>query len=201
MRSRTAEAEEGLRLREQVVLQGLAVLVQRVRGAVQAVQIHGLVVEADQLAQGRALLQPGVRGELAARVGHAGDDVAHGRGDLRSVQAELGELVLEGATAHHRQRRMLDSHAARAHQIEGIEVDLLVAARLERIRPGCLGGRDARRRGAQRNQLRCIALRQSLGRLGQRRIEQGALTPQQLNRSVWPGPATPPWANRSDSPG
>jgi len=41
---------------EKVVLQSLAVLVQRVRGAVQAIQIHRLEVDADQLAEPRALL-------------------------------------------------------------------------------------------------------------------------------------------------
>lgn len=177
---RLAEAEDRLRLCEQVVLQGLAALVQRVRGTVQAVQVHRLEVEADQIAQARALLQPRVRCELAARMGHATDDVAHGRGNLRAVQAELGELVLEPALAHHRQCRMLDADAARAHQIEGVEIELLVAARLARVRHGCLGGRDARSRGPQRNQLRRIALRQGLARLGQRRIEQGVLTAQQL---------------------
>ena len=49
---RLAEAEDRLSLREQVILQGLAVLVQRVRGTVQAVQIHRLEVEPDQLTQG-----------------------------------------------------------------------------------------------------------------------------------------------------
>ena len=88
------EAEDRLRLREQVVLQGLAVLVQRVRGTVQAVQIHRLEVEVDQLAQRRALRQPRVRGQLAARVRHAANDVAHGGGDLRAVQAQLTQLVL-----------------------------------------------------------------------------------------------------------
>ena len=70
--------------------------------------------------------------------------------------------------------RMLDAHAARAHQIEQIEIDLLASARLAGVRPGGLTGRDARRRGLHRDQLRRIALRQSLGRLGQRCIEQGA---------------------------
>ncbi len=177
---RLAEAEDRLRLREQVVLQGLAMLVQRVRGAVQAVQIHRLEVEADQLTERRALLQPRVRRELTAWMGHAADDVAHGRGNLRAVQAELGELVLEPALAHHRQRRMLDPHAARAHQIERVEIDLLVSPRLARVRLGRFTGRDACSRGPQRNQLRRIALRQGVARLGHRRIEQGALTLQQL---------------------
>ena len=113
-------------------------------------------------------------------MGHAGDDVAHGCGNLRAVQAELGELVLEPALAHHRQRRMLDPHAARAHQIEGVEIDLLVSPRLARVRLGGFKGRDACSRGPQRNQLRRIALRQGVARLGHRRIEQGALTLQQL---------------------
>ena len=71
---------------------------------------------------------------------------------------------------------MLDAHAARAHQIERVEIDLLVAARLARVRLGGLPGCEARRRRPHRDQLRRIALRQSLGRLGQRRVEQGALT-------------------------
>ena len=80
-----AKAEDRLRLGEQVVLQGLAVLVQRVGCAVQAVEVHRLEVEVHQLAQGRALRQPGVRGQLAAGVDHPANDAAHGSGNLRAV--------------------------------------------------------------------------------------------------------------------
>jgi len=121
-----------------------------------------------------------VRGQLAAGVGHAGDDVAHGGGDLRAVQAQRAELVLEPALAHRRQRRMLDPHAARAHEVQGIEIDLLVSARLARVRLGGRSRRDARRRGPQRDQLRRVALRQGLARIGQRCIEQGPLAAHQF---------------------
>ena len=96
-----------------MLLQGIAVLVQRIRGAVQAVQVHRLEVEADQLAQARGVLQPGVRGQLAAGLGHAPDDVAQGCGNLRTVHtakrirrdsftsvAEL-ELAIDLYIAHH----------------------------------------------------------------------------------------------------
>ena len=156
------EAEDRLRLGEQVILQGLAVLVERVRGPVQAVQIHRLVVVADQLTERRALLQPGVRGQLAAGVGHAANDVAHGGGDLHPVQAQFGQLVLKPALAHRRQRRMLHAHAAWAHQIERVEIDLLIPPHLVGVGLGRSGGREGGRRRLQRNQLRGVALRQGL---------------------------------------
>jgi len=74
---------------------------------------------------------------------------------------------------------MLDAHATRAHQIEVIEIDLLIAAWLARVRLGGSGGRDARSRGLPRDQLRRIALRQCLAHSRHRRVKQRALTAQQ----------------------
>ena len=86
------EAEDRFGFGEKMVLQGLAVLVQRVRGAVLAVlavQVHRLEVAVDQLTQSRAPLQPGVRGQLAAGLRHAANDVAHGGGDRCTEQRAL----------------------------------------------------------------------------------------------------------------
>jgi hypothetical protein len=77
-----AEPEDRLRLGKQVILQGFAVLVQRVRCAVKTAQFHRLEVKADQLAKRRVLLQPRVRGQFASRTGHAANDVAYRRGNL-----------------------------------------------------------------------------------------------------------------------
>ena len=74
---------------EQATLQGPPVFVQRIRGAVQATQVHLLKIVANEFTQARGVLQPGVRGQLAARLGYACDDIAHGRSDLLAVQAQL----------------------------------------------------------------------------------------------------------------
>ena len=169
-----------MRLGEQVVLQGLAVFVQRGRGTVQAVAVHRLEVIADQLTQGRALLMPCGRGQPAAGMRHAANDVAQDGSDLHPPQAQLSELVLRAALAHRPEGRVLYAHAALAHQLEGAEIDLLVSAKLTRIRLDGGGPRDACRRGLERDQLRHIALRQRLARIRQRCIEQGALAAQQL---------------------
>ena len=189
-----AQAEQRAGLAEQVLLQGLTVLVQRVRGAVQAVQIHLPEIEIDQLAQRRCVLQPGVRGELAARMGHARDDVAHCGGDLRAVQAQLRELVFKTALAHRRQRGVFDAHAARVYQLKRVKIDLLVAqglagftGRADMGLGGGLGGGSRRERcghyghcghcaqawhgGLARDDLGCKALRKSLYFFRQARIQ------------------------------
>jgi hypothetical protein len=193
--------EHRARLAEQVLLQGLTVLVQRVRGAVQAVQVHSFEVVVNELAQARGVLQPGVRGQLTARLGHARDDVAHCGGDLWAVQAQLAELVFKAALAHRRQRGVLHAHAARIDQLERVEIDLLVASDLA----GCQGrpawglGSGCRRRchwwcrryrgrcSAQaghwalaRNELGCEALCEVLHRFGQRGIEYRVLPTHQF---------------------
>ena len=141
------------------------------------------------LNQSRAPLQPGVRGQLAAGLRHAANDVAHSGGDLQAVQVQLGELVLQTALAHRRQRGMLHAHAARAHEFDGIEIDLLVSTRLVGANPGSIpgaslagggSGGDAGRRGLHRDQLRRIASRQRLRVIRQRCTEQRTLTAHQL---------------------
>ena len=179
-RDRLAQAEQRLGLCKQVLLQGHAVPVQRVRGPVQAAQIHRLEVKAQQLAQPRVLLQPSVAGQLAARAGHAGDDVAHGRGDLRRVQPQLDKLGLKPALAHRRQPRVLHPHAARAHQFQRVQIDILEAlniapARRQRWRASTIAGRRA-----QGQQLRGIALRQYLAFIGQHGIGHSGLAMQQI---------------------
>ena len=114
-----------------------------------------------------------MRGQLAAGVGHAANDVAHRSRNLRPVQAELAQLDFQAALAHDRERRMFDAHATRAHEVQRIEIDLLVSAGLTRVSlgggggsvGGSVGGGGARRGGLQRNQLRRIASRQSLARI------------------------------------
>ena len=68
-----------------------------------------------------------MRGQLAARLGHVGDYVAHGRSDLRTVQTQLLALVLQAALAHCRQRSVLHAHAARIDQLQRVQIDLLLA--------------------------------------------------------------------------
>ena len=121
-----------------------------------------------------------MRGQLAAGTRHAANDVAQDGSDLHPPQAQLSELVLQAALAHRPEGRVLYAHAARAHQLEGVEIDLLVSAKLTRIRLDGGGPRDACRRGLERDQLRRIALRQRLARIRQRCIEQAALAAQQL---------------------
>jgi hypothetical protein len=77
---------------------------------------------------------------------------------------------------------MLHAHAARAHQLQGIQIDLLKVFGIARAagRTGRLGRRDAGRRGLQGDQLRGVALRQGLARVREGRFDQGALTTHQL---------------------
>ena len=56
-------------LRIQGGMAGLTVFVQHVRRSAEAVQVHPLEVNVDQLAQGGGLLQPGMRGQFTGRLG------------------------------------------------------------------------------------------------------------------------------------
>ena len=90
---------------------------------------------------------------------------------------------------------MLQADAARTHQLQGVEIDLLEALGIGRAIGGSAGRTcgtsgmsgmsslsscDAGRRRLQGDQLSGVALSQGLARLGQARLDQGALTTHQL---------------------
>jgi len=157
---RLAEAEDRLRLREQVSCKASRCLYSASEARYRRFQIHRLEVEADQLTERRALLQPRVCREFTTRMGHAARTMLPTAAAICGRFSRARRAGLEAALAHHRQRRMLDADAAWAHQIERVEVDLLESARLAWVRHRCFGARDARGRRSQRNQLRRIAMRQ-----------------------------------------
>ena len=100
--------------------------------------LQRLIVRHTDILGTRGVLQPGVRGPLAAGLGHARDDVANSRSDLRSVQTERAEFVFEATLAHRLQRGLLHAHAARIHQFQRVQVDLLITCQ-----SACFIGRAA----------------------------------------------------------
>ena len=149
---------------KQVILQGVTVLVQRVRDSVQAVQVHRLEIKVDQLTQRRALLQPRVGGQFTARMGHPANDVANCGGDLGAIEAKFTELVFKAAQSHGGQRRVLNTDTARAHQLNRLDVDFVEP--LTVFGQFCLGHRRiANGLCLARYELRGIALRHGLNSL------------------------------------
>ena len=112
-------------------LDRLAMLHQRVRGAVELHRTDGLEVDAEQLAEAAAGLQPAVRRALRGRLGQASDDGAGRRGAQRAVDTQLGQ---QGRQAHLLQRPqadLLDADAAGPDQAQRVDID-----RLHVCRPG-----------------------------------------------------------------
>jgi len=139
-RDRLTAAKEGLGLVKQVVLQGFAVVTQRVRCAVRAVLVHRLEVEVHQLAQARALLPPGMRGQLAARGRPCGQRCGPLRRRSASGSGPARRVCPPRRMAHHRECCalraaccVLRAHAARSHQPQRSEIDLLEAFGFTRI--------------------------------------------------------------------
>ena len=117
---------------EQMRLDRLAVLHQRIRGAVELHRADGLEVDAEQLAEAAAFLQPAVRGALRGRLGQASDDGAGRRGAQRAVDAQLGQQGRQAQLLQGPQADLLDADAAGADQAQRVDVD-----RLHVCRPGC----------------------------------------------------------------
>ena len=113
-------------------LDRLAVLHQRIRGAVELHRADGLEVDAEQLAEAAAFLQPAVRGALRGRLGQASDDGAGRRGAQRAVDAQLGQQGRQAQLLQGPQADLLDADAAGADQAQRVDVD-----RLHVCRPGC----------------------------------------------------------------
>ena len=99
-------------------LDRLAVGHQGIRGPVQLHRPHGLEVHAQQLPQGAALAQPGVRGPLRGRVRQPRHDRGHRRRAQRRVDAQGRQQLHQAQPLDRPQPHLLDAHAARARQLE-----------------------------------------------------------------------------------
>ena len=125
---------------EQMRLDRLAMLHQRVRGAVELHRADGLEVDAEQLAEAAARLQPAVGRALGGRLGQTPDDGADRRGAQRAVDAQLGQQGRQAQLLQGPQADLLDADAAGADQAQRVDVD-----RLDVCRPG---GRSLHERAA-----------------------------------------------------
>ena len=114
---------------------------------------HGLEVHPQQLAQGAALAQPGMGRALRGRMRQAPDDRAHRRRAQRPVDSQLGQKARQAQLRQRPQSDLLDAHASRARQFQGIDVHRLNVARRRR-----LVRRFRRRRRGPSQQLRGDAL-------------------------------------------
>ena len=135
---------------EQVRLDRVAMLHQLVRGAVELHGADGLEVDAEQLAEAAALLQPAMRLALGGRVGHAPDDDAGRRCAQRAIDTQAGQQVRQADLVERPQTQLLDADAAGADQAQRVDVDPLDVGRC--------AGRHARL-GTAGEQLRGDALR------------------------------------------
>ena len=90
-RHRRLQVEQPHRAVEQVLLDRLAMLHQHVRGAVELHRTDGLEVDAEQLPETAALLQPAVRRALRGGRGQTPDDGAGGRAAQGAVDAQPGQ--------------------------------------------------------------------------------------------------------------
>ena len=104
-------------------LDRLAVLHQRVRGAVELHRADGLEVDAEQLPEAAALGQPAVRRPLRGGLGEAADDDAGRRRAQGAVDAEVGEQGRQAQLLQRPQADVLDPDAARADQTQGVDVE------------------------------------------------------------------------------
>ena len=120
---------------EQVRLDRLAMLHQRVRGAVELHRADGLEVDAEQLPEAATLLQPTVRRALGCRLGQAPDDDAGRRGAQGAVDTQAGQQVRQAHLLERPQAEMLDADAAGSDQAQRVDVD--------RLDVGCPGRRYA----------------------------------------------------------
>ena len=110
---------------------------QRVRGAVELHRADGLEVDAEQLPEAAAFLQPAVGRALRRRLGQASDDGAGRRRAQRAVDTQLGQQRRQAQLLQRPQADLFDPDAAGADQAQRVDVD-----RLHVCRPG---GRCPRR--------------------------------------------------------
>ena len=113
---------------------------QRVRGAVELHRADGLEVDAEQLPESAALLQPAVGRPLRGGVGETPDDDAGRRRAQGAVDAEVGEQRRQAQLLEGPQADLLDPDAAGADQTQRVDI--------EGLHVGRSGRRAARLRAA-----------------------------------------------------
>ena len=147
---------------------------QRIRGPVQLHRPHGLEVHPQQLAERTALAQPRMGRPLRGGMRQTADDRTHRRRAQRPVHPQLGHQLHQAQLRQRPQTHRFDADAARAHQVQGIDIHRLQVAPGRCAVCGCLG-----RRRAAGQQLRGDALGFFFER-GGRLVEQGRLTVEDL---------------------
>ena len=146
---RRLAVEEPHRAVEQMRLDRLAMLHQRVRGAVELHRTDGFEVDAEQLPEAAARLQPAVRRTLRGGLSEAPDNDAGRRRAQGAVDAQLGEQGRQAQLLQRPQAELLDPDAAGTDQTQRVDIDPLHVGRF--------GGRPVPRCTA-REQLRGDAL-------------------------------------------
>ena len=101
---------------EQVRLDRLAMLHQRVRGPVELHRADGLEVDAEQLPEAAARLQPAVRRALRCRLGQAPDEGPGRRRAQRAVDAQVGQQGRQPQLLQRPQAHLLHPDATGADQ-------------------------------------------------------------------------------------
>ena len=135
-RHRRLQVEQAHGPLEQVRLDRLAMLHQRVRGAVELHRADGLEVHAEQLPQAAAVLQPAVRRALRGRKGQTPDEGADRRRAQGAVDAQRGQQRRQAQLLERPQADLLHTDAAGADQAQRVDVHRLHVCRS--------GGRSAR---------------------------------------------------------
>ena len=141
---RRLQVEQPHRAVEQMRLNRLAMLHQRVRGAVELHRAGGLEVDAEQLSEAAALLQPAVRRALRGGMGETPDDDSGRRRAQGAVDAEVGEQRRQAQLLQRPQSELLDPDASGAEQTQRVDIEGLHVGR---------SGRHAARLGAADDQL------------------------------------------------
>ena len=140
-RHRRLQVEQPHRAVEQMRLDRLAMLHQHVRGAVELHRTDGLEVDAEQLPETAALLQPAVRRALRGGRGQTPDDGAGGRAAQGAVDAQPGQQRRQVQLLERPQADLLHADAAGADQPQRVDID--------RLHIGQSGGRRGRAAGDQ----------------------------------------------------
>jgi hypothetical protein len=122
-------------------LDRLAMLHQHVRGAVELHRAGGLEVDAEQLSEAAALLQPAVRRALRGGRGQTPDEGAGGRAAQGAVDAQPGQQRRQVQLLERPQADLLHTDAAGADQPQRVDID--------RLHIGRSGGRRGRAAGDQ----------------------------------------------------
>ena len=104
-------------------------LEQPVGSAIEPHHTHRLEIVVNELAQGAVVPEPSVGEQLTPRRYHAPNQRAHRGATLRTGKAEPLELLVQCDLAQRLYRDMLDPDAARAQQVDAVDINRVVLRR------------------------------------------------------------------------